>query len=95
MVASQSTAVRSSSKLSERGYAQIVAENIMTELTLSETPPVNGNIIGEETFGGMSFQWRADIRELTPQKVISISLKIMNQNTETELYEIVGFRKTI
>lgn len=95
MVASQSTAVRSSAKLSEKGYAQIVAENVMTELTLSQTPPVNGVVNGQEEFGGMPFYWRANVRELTPQSIISISLTVLKEDNKTELYEIVGFRKSI
>lgn len=95
MVASQTTAVRSSSKLSEKGYAQIVAENVMTELRLSETPPTTGTIDGAEIFGGVPFYWQAEVRELTPQKVISISLKIIKEENDKELYEIIGFRKSI
>lgn len=95
MVASQTTAVRSSSKLSEKGYAQIVAENVMTELRLSETPPATGTIDGAEIFGGVPFYWQAEVRELTPQKVISISLKIIKEENDKELYEIIGFRKSI
>lgn len=94
MVASQTTAVRSSSKLSEKGYAQIVAENVMTELRLSETPPATGTLGGEEIFGGVPFYWQAEVRELTPQKVIRISLKIIKEENDKKLYEIIGFRKS-
>lgn len=95
MVGSQSTAIRSTSKLSEKGYAQIVAENIMTELTVSNTPPASGVMVGEEKFGGVPFYWRATVRELTPRPMISISLTILKEDNKTALYEIVGFRKSI
>ena len=95
MVASQSTAVRSSSILSEKGYAKIVAENVMTELTLSEQPPLAGTIEGEEEFAGIPYHWRATVREISSQSVTSITLTILAANNETELYELTGFRRAI
>ena len=95
MVASQSTAVRSSSILSEKGYAKIVAENVMTELTLSEQPPLAGTIEGEEEIAGIPYHWRATVREISSQSVTSITLTILAANNETELYELTGFRRAI
>ena len=95
MVASQSTAVRSSSILSEKAYAKIVAENVMTELTLSEQPPLAGTIEGKEEIAGIPYHWRATVREISSQSVTSITLTILAENNETELYELTGFRRAI
>ncbi|MCC3861758.1 type II secretion system protein [Pseudemcibacter aquimaris] len=92
MIASQSTAIKSSADLSERGYASIVAENIMTDFTAAELPPLPGTISGEEFQGGIGFDWQAVVREQSP--LITISLTVKRVDQDKVLYHLTGFRKT-
>ncbi len=94
MIATQTTALTSTVRLNERALAQIVAENVLTELTISEKAPNPGITSGNEQQAGMDFNWQATVGYLNQQPIASISISVTKQGNRNPLYEITGFRKT-
>ncbi len=95
MIATQTTAIHSTTLLSEKAIVQIVAENVLTELTVSEIAPYPGILSGEQVQAGIDFSWTANIRLMLPNDIMSISLIVSRDGGKETLYKITGFRKVV
>lgn len=95
MLATQSTAMRSTTELNEKLLARMVAENAMTELRLSEIPPAPGILYGDETQAGLDFTWQADVRNIPQQPLTTILLSVSMRGETMPKFQITGFRKKL
>ena len=95
MLATQSTAIKSTVHLNEKTLAKIVAENALVELTTSEIGPMPGIVRGNDRQANIDFNWQANIRQIPVQPVMSISLTVSREGSEGSVYQVVGFRKSL
>ena len=93
MIATQSTAIRSSSRLNEKEIARFVAENALTELSISEIPPEPGMRRGTENQAGFNYDWQAVISRIPNQPLMTIALSVSREGSTDTLYRLNGFRK--
>tara|TARA_R110002096_G_scaffold432240_1_gene648653 strand:+ start:71263 stop:71637 length:375 start_codon:yes stop_codon:yes gene_type:complete len=93
MLATQSTAIKSTVLLNEKTLAKIVAENALVELTTSEIGPVPGIVRGNDRQANIDFNWQANIKQMPTQPVTSISLTVNRDGKKKSLYQVIGFRK--
>ncbi|MCP5380955.1 MAG: type II secretion system minor pseudopilin GspI [Kordiimonadaceae bacterium] len=93
MMATQSTAIRSSSHLNEKEIARFVAENALTELSISEIPPEPGMRQGTENQAGFDYTWQAVISRIPNQPLMTIMLSVNREGSTDTLYRLNGFRK--
>lgn len=92
LLATQTTALRSTSQVNEKVLARIVAQNALIDFRLSDIPPVPGFSSGNEHQAGVDFTWQANIRNIPQQPLSTISLSVMRSGQETPIYQITGFR---
>ncbi len=93
MLGTQTSALRNTSNLNDLFLAQIVAENALTELRLSEIPVAPGIIYGEERQANISFNWEADIRNVPGKPLTTIFLTVFKNDDNKPAYQITGFRE--
>lgn len=93
MLTTQSSALKNTADLNDRALAQIVAENALTELRLSEVTPVAGIMFGNEKQANVSFDWQADIRNLPGQPLTTIFISVSKSGGSGSIYQITGFRE--
>ena len=93
MIATQSTAIRSSSRLNEKEIARFVAENALTELSISEIPPEPGMRRGTENQAGFNYDSQAVISRIPNQPLMTIALSVNREGSAETLYQLNGFRK--
>lgn len=93
MLSTQSSALKNTADLNDRALAQIVAENALTELRLSEATPVAGIKFGNEKQANVSFDWQADIRNLPGQPLTTIIINVSKSSGSNSIYQITGFRE--
>lgn len=93
MLGTQTSSLKNTNYLNDRFLAQIVAENALTELRLSEIPPTPGVVYGEELQANISFNWEADIRNVPGQPLTTVFLTVFKNDDEKPTYQITGFRE--
>ena len=93
MLATQTTALQSSTILKEKTLAKIVADNQLTMFKVSDYPPQPGRHTGSQTQAGVEFDWNANVQHVAAQNLVSISLSVQSPENNKPIYQITGFRK--
>ena len=95
MIATQSTALRSANRLTEKTLARMVGENALTDFITSDISPGFGTIRGSGIQAGMDFDWQAHIGPIRGQKILQISLSVSRHGDKKPMYKITGFKKAL
>ncbi len=95
MISSQSAAVKSTSILTEKALAKIVAENALTMFKSTEVPPSPGRHTGNDQQGGFEFNWHANVEYFPAQYLMSVQINVTRVENSGSVYEITGFRQPL
>lgn len=87
-------ATREASELRDRTYAGWVAQNVITELRLSEETLSTGVRRGEEELAGQTWEWTADVSEAAVPMLRHLLVRVRRQGEEGATVTVSAFRLT-
>lgn len=93
LLQSQSQALGMSSRVEQKALAAIVAENQMNlALGLAEMPTI-GIARGQQQQMGVTFQWERRVTNTSGSDLLLIRVVVTDENEQSELVNLTGFRK--
>jgi general secretion pathway protein I len=74
--------VRQAGQLRDRTLGDFVAQNVLTQMRLSEAFPETGTRNGEARMGAQNFSWRMRISNTQDPAMRRVEISVFNQNNE-------------
>lgn len=92
LIAKSAESTRSAADLRDRTYAGWVAQNVLTEIRISNEAMQTGSRSGEEVLAGERWTWTADINEAVVPSLRNVVIRVSRDNQDGSIVTVSSFQ---